>query len=545
MSCEMTGIVSDPRGSIERMFDTASTPMSANLLTRIADASRAEAQCAAELLVAVADLFAHRLRESGECEDDAIDTYEAVAAEVAARLRCSVAMGSSHLRYALAMRQRLPQVGRVFEAGDIDYATFKTIVFRTDLIVDEDRLARADGHLALAAPRWGGQSRGKLEKAIDRAVHKADPDAVRRRARDVAEDRYVEVGETDAGMAEVRASVFDTVGKALSKRLDELAATVCDQDPRTKDQRRADAFGPLAAGADRLACRCGLDTCPVAGLKPPGTAVVIHVVAQEATLDGDSDDPGLVLGADSLLPADLVREMASLAKTLPIIGPIEADPERGYAPSRALADFVRYRDLTCRAPGCDRPAVQCELDHTVPWADGGATHASNIKCLCKTHHLLKTFCGWQDQQLPDGTVIWTLPDGQVHVTTPGSALLFPGLCAPTGTLPTPEKKQTQQHCGDRMAMMPRRTRTRRQNRAPQLPPNASSTATIDWPRAPRCGKCSSPKTAPPPKATATTSHRHSDGETVLRRRLATALRPVPTSPHRVRGHPAQAGRESV
>jgi hypothetical protein len=29
-------------------------------------------------------------------------------------------------------------------------------------------------------------------------------------------------------------------------------------------------------------------------------------------------------------------------------------------------------------------------------------------------HLLKTFCsGWNDRQLPDGTVIWTTPTGVV------------------------------------------------------------------------------------------------------------------------------------
>lgn len=77
---------------------------------------------------------------------------------------------------------------------------------------------------------------------------------------------------------------------------------------------------------------------------------------------------------------------------------------------------------------------------------------------------MKTFWGWQDRQLPDGTVIWTLPDGQVHVTTPGSALLFPALCAPTGTLPEPTMP-VDDRCHDRRAMMPHRTRTRAQNRA--------------------------------------------------------------------------------
>jgi len=60
-----------------------------------------------------------------------------------------------------------------------------------------------------------------------------------------------------------------------------------------------------------------------------------------------------------------------------------------------------------------------------------------LKCslAIRCHHLLKTFWGWQDRQLPDGTVVWTTPAGQTYVTTPGSALLFPGLMAPTGELP--------------------------------------------------------------------------------------------------------------
>ena len=63
-----------------------------------------------------------------------------------------------------------------------------------------------------------------------------------------------------------------------------------------------------------------------------------------------------------------------------------------------------------------------------------------------------------------GTVIWTLPDGQVYVTTPGSALLFPSLCTPAGDLPPPDPARADR-CGERTAMMPLRTSTRAQNRA--------------------------------------------------------------------------------
>jgi hypothetical protein len=63
-------------------------------------------------------------------------------------LRTSIAMGSSYLRYAVAMRERLPQVPAVFAAGDIDYRLFQTIVYRTDLITAEQALAAVDAQLA-------------------------------------------------------------------------------------------------------------------------------------------------------------------------------------------------------------------------------------------------------------------------------------------------------------------------------------------------------------------------------------------------------------
>ena len=83
------------------------------------------------------------------------------------------------------------------------------------------------------------------------------------------------------------------------------------------------------------------------------------------------------------------------------------------------------------------------------------------------HHLVKTFWGWAEQQLPDGTLILTAPSGHTYLTTPGSALLFPSLCAPTGDLPAPAPLTTEP-CGQRTAMMPLRTRTRAQHRASRI-----------------------------------------------------------------------------
>jgi hypothetical protein len=82
--------------------------------------------------------------------------------------------------------------------------------------------------------------------------------------------------------------------------------------------------------------------------------------------------------------------------------------------------------------------------------------------LCRFHHLAKTFWGWRDEQLRDGTVIWTSPTGQKTVTHPGSALIFPALCVPTG--PFTVGSVADDRAGDKTAKMPRRHRTRTQQR---------------------------------------------------------------------------------
>jgi hypothetical protein len=156
------------------MFDTSL------LLTRITDAACIEAQAAAARLVAIGELFRLRLAQHGNREEWVADTCDEVAAEIAAALSTSMAMGHSNLRYARAMHERLPQVAAVFQAGNIDFRLFRTIVFRTDLIEDPDALSAVDAQLARKAPRWPSMTSWKLSTEVDRVVAKIDRDAVRR-----------------------------------------------------------------------------------------------------------------------------------------------------------------------------------------------------------------------------------------------------------------------------------------------------------------------------------------------------------------------------
>ncbi|HZA10134.1 HNH endonuclease signature motif containing protein [Mycobacterium sp.] len=443
-----------------------SSATDAGVVDAMAAAARKENAACAERLAALGELWARRASDhDDERMSWAIDGFEDVVAEAGVALGISRGRAAGQLRYAIALRERLPKVAEVFRSGVIDFRIMSTIVSRTDNVDDAEQLARVDAALARHVAKWTRLSQPKLDARIDMWVAKFDPAGVRL-PNQPTDDRYVHIWANRSGMADVSALIATPDAVVLDDRLDQLAASVCDDDPRTKEQRRADALVALAANNDRLACRCGSDNCPAGGDANPLGDVVIHVLAEQATLDG-GDTPGYVTGFGTV-PAQMVRDMASSAKLTPLPTPSPI-PESGYRPSSALAAWVQARDLTCRFPGCDKPAEVCDIDHTVPWPQG-PTHPSNLKLLCRGHHLLKTFYtgpnGWADRQLPDGTVIWTAPTGHIYTTQAEGAVWLPTLARPTGELIIPNT--TGPPAGlmapARGLMMPRRKRTRRMDR---------------------------------------------------------------------------------
>ena len=181
----------------------------------------------------------------------------------------------------------------------------------------------------------------------------------------------------------------------------------------------------------------------------------------EAASEPFARTAALIVGGP-ILPAPLLTELVRAGAKVRFIAPPDVQPEERYRPSTALDEWVRMRDLTCRAPGCERSAVFADIDHTVPWPVG-ATHPSNNKCYCRKHHLIKTFWpGFTDRQHPDGTIEWTTPTGHTYTTRPGSALLFPDWAVMTAALPEPPAQSPPSP--NRGLMMPRRKRTRAKER---------------------------------------------------------------------------------
>ncbi len=459
-------------GAADMFGPTASADLPpAGLTELIATAHRMESVLVARRLGAIAALLRHHGgadRCEFEQDHEAITGYEQTCAQVSALMNLAPAAAGRQVHYAAVLDDRLPRVAELFARGRVDWRTVQVIITRTDL-VDDDLIAALDEQLARRAGCWVSWSRQRVINAVDAAVLAIDPDAARQRRKDADRNRYISVSGDGDGMAEIRGKVGAAQGAAFDRRLTQLANGVCADDPRTLQQRRVDALAALAEGRP-LACGCGRADCPVrdADAPPAGarTRVILNVVATADTVAGGSERPGYLEGF-GVIDAEQVRELAGSASRRAVDASVDAAAASRYRPSPALARAVRCRDLTCRFPGCHRGAASCDLDHTIPFnhvepTAGGQTVASNIKCLCRFHHRVKTFGGWSDRQLQDGTVIWTSPSGRVFQTAPGITEVIPELGdALSATSQRPLPQRCRSRARQRAAQV---ARTRRNNR---------------------------------------------------------------------------------
>ena len=428
------------------------------------DQLRAERRAVALKVIEAGRFALARMSEMGHAfEDLIVDDWELVAAELGVELGISRGRACTLITQGRDLITRLPGFAEVFATGAVDLRVLRVILHRIALVTDPDVTSVIDAQLAQGAPAWNALSDERIAERVDWMVVDVDPEAVRR-ARESRRSRGITVEPIGDGMVEIHGRVDAAKGAVFDQGLDALARTVCPDDPRTIDERRSDSVEALTLGATSIPCLCGNDSCPAAGNEVPKGHIVVHVLAEQAAVAGESDRPALVPGY-GVVHAEQIQEMVPQAEVRPV--PLAGDlgTQGGYHPSRKLTDFVRCRDLTCRWPGCNVPIGRCDIDHTMPWPYG-PTHPSNTKLYCRLHHVIKTFhCGpggWTDQQHPDGTVTITAPGGRVYTTKPDGALFFPQLAAPTAEWGSIVSPPASQH---RELAAPRRRRTRAQNLA--------------------------------------------------------------------------------
>jgi hypothetical protein len=151
-------------------------------------------------------------------------------------------------------------------------------------------------------------------------------------------------------------------------RIDELA--------RTAAQRRADALVEMAVRSK--GAKAG-DRRP-----EPLFSVLVGYEALHGRISQIEGGP--IVSPGALLPW---LEGASFERI--IFGPgtrLECSPRARFF-TGATRRAIEIRDRTCTHPYCEVPAERCQIDHIIPYAQGGETTQENGRLLCGFHNRLR------------------------------------------------------------------------------------------------------------------------------------------------------------
>jgi hypothetical protein len=324
--------------------------------------------------------------------------------EVAVELRISRVAANSRYSLARALDDR-PATAAALSAGRLDQSKTRVIAENLPALGAEV----ADRIEPLAIDYAQSHTPGQLRAWLERRIVAADPTAAEERRVAARRDRRVVHEAHPNGLGSLWALLSAEDAAAAYRIVDDIAReSAADTDPRSADERRADAFVDLLLGR--------------AGARAGHTQVIVTMSA--ASLAGVSGAPAELVGHGPIT-AEHARRLAGgdvrwrRLLTDPIDGTAVDLGASTYRPSSRLARLVQVRDGTCRFPGCRRAAARCDIDHTEAFPSG-ATVADNLACLCRHHHLLKHHGGWQVEHLDGARLRWTSPVGHVFVTEPAT-----------------------------------------------------------------------------------------------------------------------------
>ena len=290
----------------------------------------------------------------------------------------------------------LPLAAAAWACGDIGAAQVDVLI-KAKRPVTEDALAGAEAYLVQAGIDMKFASFCRVVAYWEQMADQdgTDEAALARQAR---RDAYV-VPSPGGYVGQMN---FDVLGGAIvakeHKRIaDELfeadwaeAKERLGRDPhvddlaRTPAQRRADAMIEMAVRSAGT---------PAGGQRPEP---LFSVLIDYPTLFGRVSQ---LAQGPVVAPGSLIAWLDEASFERIIFGP----DKRGECSktSRFFTGSTRRvietRDLECQHEFCDRPAEECQIDHIVPFSEGGLTEQSNGQVLCGPHNRMR-----YERPPPDG-----------------------------------------------------------------------------------------------------------------------------------------------
>jgi hypothetical protein len=353
------------------------------------------------------------------------------------RLRMGASAATSSVRTARALfRGPLTKTAQALCAGELSVAHAAALAHGTSDLPDQTA-AKAEPVLVEAACRLDPP---RLRRLVAHLQQATDPEVADAQAERRHERRGLWLAPTLDGDIALQGLLDPEAGQTVMAALEPLARPANADDPRSGDQRRADALTELARRALE-----GGQLPQTGGVRPQLTVVVdLDSLLGQDAIGGDAGWAGPLsseacrrLACDGALtrvvvtrhPGDdhgggrhdpddehglAARLQAAMALLPPILGGAPSQPLDVGRSSRVITPAQRsalaVRDGGCVFPDCARPLSWCEGHHLVHWLDSGPTDLDNLVLLCRQHHRAIHDGGWQLTRGPDGHLTATPPD---------------------------------------------------------------------------------------------------------------------------------------
>ncbi|MFC0195286.1 DUF222 domain-containing protein [Microbacterium arthrosphaerae] len=339
--------------------------------------------------------------------------------EASSRLHISEGEVRASAAVAQQARQELPRVWAAARDGRISLAHVKAVLGQMPAFEREAAAVDAFDQLMrdVAVGSTVGSTRRQAREIADRLT------ACTRTQRHAAAfaRRTVYVEDVADGMSWVYAMVSTERAHAIDRELSLTAKRmpVAQRDGRTTAQIRADLFADLLRGdpVERVKAKV-LVTIPLDRLAPEARASV---------RDGVPGSPvgGLDLNSDCLIPGvgpiddatarQLLLDAGAFTRVItdPVTGVVLDMDRRARRATGAQREWLTLVHGTCARDGCDRLAIDGDIDHHCAYhgPGRGETDIANLDPLCDPDHALKDTTLLRHRRRADGSVQIRFPSG--------------------------------------------------------------------------------------------------------------------------------------
>lgn len=302
--------------------------------------------------------------------------------DLARQLHWSDAQLSHRVAQARRVRDNTARVWHAFSDGRLNEAKVREIAGALLRLQRPESIERLDGQVVGYAER---HTLVETRRWLRVFVARVEADLACERSERARDDRGVDVLHGDDGMSTMIIQHASHVIAAVDRRLAKEAAAMGAQDERTLQQRRADLFAAWMTTNESGQAALGAD---------------IAVTITASALAGATREPAIAADGGWAVPADWILDAAKQNAggvfwhrmiLDPVSDDVLAHEYRGRFAPEVLAKALEFRDGVCQAPGCCRPASQCDIDHRIPHEAGGPTAGWNLGPYCRRHHIQKGF----------------------------------------------------------------------------------------------------------------------------------------------------------